>query len=152
MPEELTFKHKVLKSLYGMGLKNFGPTLISELRKGGPEWQAFVQTLLDGNDFASRKIALQQLCSKSFLERHKQKEMLIHLLLEFLAKGLGEEKKQALKFIEQNLAMFPTDDDTFRAKILALQREKDPGLSSMAQALLPKIGVDMDDRELYRRS
>ena len=151
MADELTFKLKVLKGLYGMGLKNFGPTLLTELKKGGPEWTLFVQTLLQGEDWASRKVALQQLTSKGFLEKNKDRERYLQMIYAILQKGLGEEKRVALKFVDQNLALFPREDDAFRSKILALQREKDPQLSAAADALLPKLGINMNDRELYRR-
>ena len=152
MAEELPFKLKVFKSLYGMGLKNFGAMLLAELRKGGPEWMLFVQQLLAGSDYPTRKIALQQLTGRGFLEKHKEKARLMAMLLEFLGKGLGDEKRMVLKFIEQNLSLFPKDDDAFRARVLACQREKDPQLSALADSLLPKIGINMDDRDLYRRA
>jgi hypothetical protein len=152
MAEELPFKLKLFKSLYGVGLKGFGATLLTELKKGGPAWVAFVQQLLEGSDYATRKIAVQQLTGKGFLEKHPQRAQLQMMLLQFLAKGLGDEKRMALKFIDQNLRLFPTDDDNFRSKILALQREKDPQLSALADSLLPKIGINLDDRNLYRRA
>ena len=76
------------------------------------------------------------------------------MLFEFLSSknSLGDERRAALKFVEQNLRLFPTDDDAFRSRIMALQRERDPQLAAAAEALLPKIGVNLDDRDMYRRA
>src|SRR5688572_26326363 len=106
MAEALTFKHKVLKGLYGMGMKNFGPTLLSELKKGSPEWTVFVQNLMQGEDYASRKVALQQLTTKGFIEKAKNRETYLSMIFTVLQKGLGEEKRVTLKFVEQNLGLF----------------------------------------------
>lgn len=154
MADELTFKLKIMKSLYGMGMKGMGDTLLTELRRGGPEWMGFVQALIEGEDYPRRKTALKQLTTKGVIEKSKQKAQLLNMLLEFLSskKAISEEKKAALKFVEQNLGLFPADDDGFRGKILQLQRETDVALSSAASALLPKLGINMDDRELYRRN
>jgi len=154
MADEMTFKLKIMKTLYGLGLKGMGDTLLAELRRGGPEWIAFVQELIQGEDYPRRKAALKQLTAKGFVEKSKQKAQLINMLLEFLSskKALGEEKKTTLKFVEQNLPLFPADDDGFRGRILSLQRETDVALSQAAGALLPKLGINMDDRELYRRN
>ena len=35
---ELNFKQKFIKTLYGFGLKNFGPELLDELDAGSEEW------------------------------------------------------------------------------------------------------------------
>ncbi len=152
MAEELPFKLKLFKSLYGMGLKNFGPTLLTELKQGGPEWTLFVQNLLEGSDFATRKVALQQIMKKGFIEKSKDRQRYLQMLYTVLQKGLSDEKRTTLKFVEQNLSLFPKDDDAFRSKVMALQRDKDPQLASAAEALLPKLGINMNDRELYRRS
>ena len=109
----------------------------AELKKGGPEWMVFVQTLLEGNDAAARKVALQQLTARGFIEKSREKSRLIDIILKFLQKGSSDEKRAALKFVSDNLALFPKDDDTFRSKILALQRERDMQLSNAATALLP---------------
>jgi hypothetical protein len=151
MAEQLTFKQKMLKTLYGMGMKNFGPSLLGELKKGGLEWQSFVHQLLEGNDYPTRKIVVKQLTSRAFVERSPQKAKLIALMMDFLGKGLGDEKREIVKFIDQNLQLFPREDDGLRSKIMALQREKDIQLSAAADALLPKLGVNMDDPEMYRR-
>ena len=44
----LTFKQKVMKTLYGLGLKNFGPELLNDLKRGSPEWFEVVDGLLEG--------------------------------------------------------------------------------------------------------
>ena len=153
MAEELSFKLKIAKTLYGMGFKGQGETLLAELKKGGPEWQNFVNELLSGEDYPRRKMALKQLTGRNLIARSKYKDQLIAMLLEFLTSknAIADEKVVALKFVEKNLEMLPTEDDGFRGKIMALQRETDPKLSQLAGALLPKIGVDLDDREIYRR-
>jgi len=153
MAEELSLKLKIAKTLYGMGFKGQGETLLTELKKGGPEWQNFVNELLSGDDYPRRKLALKQLTGRNVIARSKYKDQLIAMLLEFLtSKGAtGEEKKVALKYVDKNIEVFPIDDDVFKGKIMALQRETDPQLSSLAAALLPKIGVDLDDREMFRR-
>ena len=152
MAAELTFKDKVFIFLYSkMGLKNFGPQLMAELPKASPAWFDLVDGLLGGEDFTTRKLLIQQLTSKGFIDRSKEKKRLLELVYSYMAKGLNEEKKALLKFVSQNLALFPIQDDAFRSKVLSLTREKDVHLSAAANELLPKIGINMDDRENFRR-
>ena len=153
MAAEPNFKQKILKTLYGIGLKNMGESLLVDLKKGSPPWIDFVQDLLQTTDYPRRKLALKQLTGRGFVERHKQRAQLTNMLLEFLDSkdSIGEEKITAIKFVDKNLQLFSTDDDLFQSKIMSLQRDTDPKLSHLAGELLPKIGVDMDDRDLHRR-
>ena len=99
-----------------------------------------------------REFNFNKLLRKGFIEKSRDREKFLSMLYTILQKGLGDEKRVALKFVEQNLSLFPKDDDTFRSKVMALQRDKDPQLAAAAEALLPKLGINMNDRELYRRS
>lgn len=150
---DMSFKQKIFKTLYGMGLKNFGSELLSDMKKGSPAWVEFAQSLLESNDYPTRKIALKQLMSKSMLGRHRSKDQLLTLLLEFLSNthSIADEKKAVLKFIDKNLDILPKEEDFFRGRVLALQRETDVEISSLVEALMPKMGINMDDRSLYRR-
>ena len=62
---DLTFKQKIMKTLYGLGLKNFGPELLSELKRGSAAWFGIAEGLLDSNDLESRKKVVQQLCNRN---------------------------------------------------------------------------------------
>ena len=151
----MTFKQKIFKFLYGsLGLKNFGAELLGDMKKGSPEWMEFARSLLENNDYPTRKVVLKALTNKNFMAKSKRRDELINLLLEFLSNrhSIADEKKAALKFIDQNLNLFPKDDDYFRGKVMALQRETDMEISSAVEAMLPKIGINLDDRELYRRN
>ena len=137
---EPTIIYKLKKFLYGMGLKHFGPEVLADIERGSPDWIEFASGLIEANDLPTRKEMIRQLTAKGTLENSVHKRKLIDLLLEYLDRGHGDEKRTVLRFIGANLKLFPADDDRFQAKIMALSRHKDPKLHGAAGKLMEAMG------------
>lgn len=144
------FGFAVKKFLWSLGVKGVAGELVRGLPRGGPEWMAVVEKLFAGIDTDARKLVLDQVLSKGFLERSPQRKRLVEILSDVLTNGYGDERRRVLDFVGQNPQLFPVKEDHFLNRIFGLQRSGDPVLANAAEELLPKIGFQQPDREVYR--
>lgn len=142
----------IKKGLVGMGMFQFVPELLQNLPRGGPQWLEVVEKTFASKELEVRKVALDQILAKGFLDRSPARGKLVPLLVEVMVNGYGDERRRLLAFVEQNLKLFPVNDDGFRAKVFALQRSGDHDLANAAEQLLPKLGFEQPNRDLFRPS
>lgn len=142
----LTFK----KVLWKLGSKGVAADLVRSLPRGGDEWMGVVEQLFASTDTDTRKIVLDQVLSKGFLERSPKRARLVEILSDVLTNGYGDERRRVLDFVGKNPNLFPVKEDHFLNRIFGLQRSGDPVLANAAEELLPKIGFQQPDRDVYR--
>ena len=100
---ELSVKHKIMKFLYGLGLKNFGEELLAELLQGSPEWFEIAESIMETDDIESRAEIINQITAKGYLDRAPQKQRLLELVYAFMRKGSSDERRSIVKSVFQGV-------------------------------------------------
>ena len=135
---------KIKEFLYRKGMKKYGPEILRSKARGSQEWLAFGLSLLNENDFSTRTTFLKQATTRGFFEKTRAKKKVQEVLFDYLKRGLSDEKRVILTFIEQNIHLFSKEDDRFTAAIFGRQRDPDTVVANQAEAILKKIGFEMD--------
>jgi hypothetical protein len=140
MPQDKPFSLKIKERLYKWGFTKYGTELLRNSQRGSEEWFTLVDDMLSSKDIEGRKLALQQITAKGFFDKFPQRDRLIGLLLDYLKKGMGEEKRTILKFILNNTQFFSKDDDSLTGQLYALQRDRDITIANSSEQVLQKLG------------
>jgi hypothetical protein len=152
MAATIPFKLKLFRKLYDLGMKGYGPVLIRELPRKTNEWADFAILIFgQPTEDEARKVALKQILTPGFVEKHPARDRLIPLIADLLDGGVGNERRQVIQFVTKRTDLFDTGSDAFQMKVIGLQRSGDPQLADAADALLAKLGIDMRDPELFRQ-
>jgi hypothetical protein len=140
MPQDKPFSLKIKERLYKWGFTKYGPELLRNYQRGSEDWFTMVDELLETKDIEGRKLALQQITAKGFFEKFPQRDRLTGVLLDYLKKGIGEEKRTILKFVLNNTQFFSKDDDSLTGQLFALQRDRDMAIANASEQILLKLG------------
>ena len=70
---------------------------------------------------------------------HQKRKDLLKLMAVFLTKGILDERRRVVQFIDQNVSMFSQNDETIYGPLLTAQRDSDVMISNIAESAVMKI-------------
>ena len=148
MVESLSVKDKILMALYHQGVKGLREQLVAGLPRRTVEWAKLAREVLTDWESEQRAMVIRQLVSPGFVEHHPCGEELVAALQELISDGSGDERRLVVRFVSDNLRLFPVRSDTFQLKVMALTSSPDPLMAVAADDLLEKLGIDLRDPAL----
>ena len=148
MIENLSGKDKILMALYRTGVSGLREKLVRELPKRSAEWTELAGSVLKDPLSEERSMVFRQLMRPGFIEGHPNREALASSVAWLLTDGGGAERREAARFVADNLGLFPANSDAFQLKIMGLQHSQDPQMIDAAADILDRMGIDLRDPEL----
>lgn len=151
---DLTFGQKVSWFIYQKGISKVAkPEFLTFVKLGDAEWFTLAETLYKDNNLDGRQIILDQIMNLPALKKHPKRTQFLQMLLRFLAKGILDERRDIVKFFEENATEFTEKGpgmDSLLGALLTAQRDSDQIIANTAEVAYQKMGGQPIDTKPLR--
>ena len=138
-------------SLYQKGYGTPKAEYLHLARPGDPMWFKVADELYKENNLSARKTIMDQLLVSSHFKAGPRRVQFLKLLGFYLNKGIVDERRRAVTYIDNNAGLFAATDDVIMGPLITAQRDSDIVTSNTAEEALLKIrGEVKHTREDYR--
>jgi len=143
---EPTFGQKIAWFLYQKKLSVVAkPEFLSMVKLGDPKWFELAEILIKDNNLEGRDMILDQILQTRNLKNNPKRSQYMQMVLRFLAKGILDERRKIVKFVDNNSELFAQKDqirDSLLAFLLTAQRDSDHSISNTAESAYNKLKGD----------
>lgn len=138
---EASFGQKISWFLYQKGLSGVAkPDFLNMAKFPDPEWFKIAETLMKDNNLAGRDLALDYLLEKkNFAKSQPKRVQIMRMVGQFLSKGLLDEKRRVVKYIDENASLFAATDDPVFGPLMTAQRDSDTVIALTAETAIRRI-------------
>ena len=120
----------------GLGVAK--PEYLDVAEFASQDWFHLAEVIMKDNHRDGRHRILDLLLHRRVRVHQKRKELL-KLMGVFLTKGILDERRRVVQFIDQNISMFTQNDETIYGPLLTAQRDSDVMISNIAESAVMKI-------------
>jgi len=146
MNQQVGFGTKVSWFLYQKGMGVAKPEYLLLTKFADPKWFDIAETLIKDNNLPGRNLILDQLLKPNNFRSHPKRPQFMRMLGQFLMKGIIDERRRVVKYIDDNSGLFNPSDDEIRGPLITAQRDKDQVTATTAESALEKLGgVQQED-------
>jgi hypothetical protein len=124
--------------LYQKGLGVAKPEYLDVAEFASQEWFRLAETIMKDNHRDGRHHILDFLLHRRIRVHPKRKEIL-RLIGVFLTKGILDERRRVVKFIDENISLFNPNDEGIYGPLLNAQRDSDIIISNTAESVIAKL-------------
>jgi hypothetical protein len=124
--------------LYQKGLGVAKPDYLDIAEFASADWFRLAEVIMKNKHRDGRHRILDLLLHRR-LRTHPKRKELLKLMGVFLTKGILDERRRVVQFIDQNISMFSQDDDGIYGPLLTAQRDSDVIISNTAESAVMKI-------------
>ncbi len=125
--------------LYQKGLSVAKPEFLDIAEFASPEWFQLVETIMKDNHRDGRHRILDLVLTPRRVKVHPKRKQLLQLLGLFLTKGILDERRRVVQFIDQNIGLFSKSDEAIYAPLLTAQRDSDSIISNTAESAISRL-------------
>jgi len=130
---------KISWFLYRKGSGKVKPEYLYLAKVGDPEWFGVAQTLIKDKNLDGRREVLSQLLQSRYYKGHPQRKSFLAMLSDLLRKGILDERRLIVKFLDQNISLFSTKDEQLYGALVTAQRDSDITIANTAEAAVKKL-------------
>ncbi|HSE40979.1 MAG TPA: hypothetical protein VLH08_09470 [Acidobacteriota bacterium] len=124
--------------LYQKGLGVAKPDYLDVAEFASQDWFRLAETIMKDNHRDGRHRILDHLLHRRIRVHPKRKE-LMRLIGVFLTKGILDERRRVVKFIDENITLFNPNDEAIYGALLNAQRDSDSITSNTAESAVMKL-------------
>jgi hypothetical protein len=124
--------------LYQKGLGVAKPEYLEVAEFASQDWFHLAATIMKDNHRDGRHRILDFILHRRTRVHPKRKELL-RLMGVFLTKGILDERRRVVKFIDENISMFNQNDEVIYGPLLTAQRDSDMIISTTAESAVMKL-------------
>jgi hypothetical protein len=124
--------------LYQKGLGVAKPEYLDVAEFASQDWFRLAETIMKDNHRDGRHRILDHLLHRRIRVHSKRKE-LMKLTGIFLSKGILDERRRVVKFIDENISLFNQNDEAIYGALLNAQRDSDTIISNTAESAVMKL-------------
>jgi hypothetical protein len=125
--------------LYQKGLSVAKPEFLEIAEFASPDWFRLAETIMKDNHRDGRHLILDQVLTPRRIKVHPKRKQLLQLLGLFLRKGILDERRRVVQFIDQNIGLFSESDDDIYGPLLTAQRDSDTVISNTAESAIQRL-------------
>lgn len=125
--------------LYQKGLTGAKPEFLDIAEFASPDWFRVVETIMKDNHRDGRHRILDLILTPRRIKVHPRRKQLLQLLGLFLRKGILDERRRVVEFIDQNIGLFSENDDDIYGPLLTAQRDSDTIISNTAESVIQRL-------------
>jgi hypothetical protein len=125
--------------LYQKGLSSAKPEFLDIAEFAGPDWFRIAEAIMKDNHRDGRHRILDQVLTPRRIKVHPKRKELVQLLGLFLRKGILDERRRVVQFIDQNIGLFSENDDDVMGPLLTAQRDSDTIISNTAESAIQRL-------------
>jgi hypothetical protein len=124
--------------LYQKGLGVAKPEYLDVAEFASQDWFRLAETVMKDNHRDGRHHILDFLLHRRIRVHPKRRELL-KLMGVFLTKGILDERRRVVKFIDENISLFNQNDEVIYGPLLNAQRDNDTIISNTAESAIAKL-------------
>jgi hypothetical protein len=125
--------------LYQKGLSVAKPEFLDIAEFASDDWFRIVETIMKDNNRDGRHRILDQVLTPRRIKVHPKRKQLLQLLGSFLRKGILDERRRVVQFIDQNIGLFSESDEDIFGPLLTAQRDSDTVISNTAELAIQRL-------------
>jgi len=125
--------------LYQKGLSVAKPEFLDIAEFASEDWFRLAETTMKDNDRDGRHRILDQVLTPRRIKVHPKRKQLLQLLGVFLRKGILDERRRVVQFIDQNIGLFSETDEDIYGPLLTAQRDSDIVISNTAELAIKRL-------------
>lgn len=125
--------------LYQKGLSVAKPEFLDIAEFASEDWFRLAETIMKDNNRDGRHRILDQVLTPRRIKVHPKRKQLLLLLGTFLRKGILDERRRVVQFIDQNIGLFSESDADIYGPLLTAQRDSDTVISNTAESAIQRI-------------
>jgi hypothetical protein len=125
--------------LYQKGLSVARPEFLDVAEFASPDWFRIAETIMKDNDRDGRHRILDQVLTPRRIKIHPKRKQLLQLLGIFLRKGILDERRRVVQFIDQNIGLFSENDEDIYGPLFTAQRDSDTVISNTAESVIQRL-------------
>lgn len=125
--------------LYQKGLSVAKPEFLDIAEFASEDWFRLAETIMKDNNRDGRHRILDQILTPRRIKVHPKRKQLLLLLGTFLRKGILDERRRVVQFIDQNIGLFSESDADIYGPLLTAQRDSDTVISNTAESAIQRI-------------
>ncbi|MCI0443287.1 hypothetical protein L0152_08730 [bacterium] len=125
--------------LYQKGLSVAKPEFLDIAEFASSDWFRVAETIMKDNHRDGRHRILDQVLTPRRIKIHPKRKQLLQLLGKFLRKGILDERKRVVQFIDQNIGLFSDNDEDIYGPLLIAQRDSDTVISNTAESVIQRL-------------
>jgi hypothetical protein len=137
---DATLGQKISWFLYQKGLSGVAkPDFLNMARFPDPQWFKVADTLIKDNNVGGRELTLDYLLEQKNFRPNPKRSQILRMTAFFLSKGLLDERRRVVKYIDDNSALFSSKDDLLFGPLMTAQRDSDTVIAVTAESAVRKI-------------
>ena len=125
--------------LYQKGLSVAKAEFLDIAEFASEDWFRIVETIMKDNNRDGRHRILDQVLTPRRIKVHPKRKQLLQLLGTFLRKGILDERRRVVQFIDQNIGLFSVSDEEIYGPLLTAQRDSDTVISNTAESVIQTL-------------
>jgi hypothetical protein len=125
--------------LYQKGLSVAKPEFLDIAEFASENWFRLAETIMKDNNRDGRHRILDQVLTPRRIKVHPKRKQLLILLGTFLRKGILDERRRVVQFIDQNIGLFSERDDDIYGPLVTAQRDSDTVISNTAESAIQRL-------------
>ena len=125
--------------LYQKGLSVAKPEFLEIAEFASEDWFRIAETIMKDNNRDGRHQILDQVLTPRRIKVHPKRKQLLQLLGTFLRKGILDERRRVVQFIDQNIGLFSESDEDIYGPLLTAQRDSDTVISNTAESVIQRL-------------
>lgn len=125
--------------LYQKGLSVAKPEFLDIAEFASEDWFRLAETIMKDNNRDGRHRILDQVLTPRRIKVHPKRKQLLLLLGTFLRKGILDERRRVVQFIDQNIGLFSERDDDIYGPLVTAQRDSDTVISNTAESAIQRL-------------
>jgi len=142
---EFSLIQKVSWFLYQKGIGIARPEFLFITKFGDAKWFEIAEVLIKDNHQEGRALVLDQLLQMSTFRPNPKRPQYIRMLAQFISKGILDERRRAVKYIDDNSNLFSPQDEIIRGHLITAMRDKDTVTANTAELAIEKLGGIQQD-------
>lgn len=125
--------------LYQKGLSVAKPEFLDIAEFASEDWFRLAERIMKDNNRDGRHRILDQVLTPRRIKVHPKRKQLLLLLGTFLRKGILDERRRVVQFIDQNIGLFSERDDDIYGPLVTAQRDSDVVISNTAESAIQRL-------------
>ena len=137
---DASFGQKISWFLYRKGLSGVAkPDFLNMAKFPDAEWFKIADTLIKDNNVDGRDLVLDFLLQPQNFKNFPKRTQVLRVLGYFISKGILDERRRVVKYIDENAGLFTVKDDPLFGPLMTAQRDSDTVISLSAESAYKKI-------------
>ena len=130
---------KISWFLYQKGMGTAKPEFLLMAKFADPEWFQVADTLIKDRNLEARNLILDQLLRAQNFRNHPKRSQFLRILSSFLVKGILDERRRVIKYVDENTTLFTAKDEIIYGPLITAQRDSDIITANTAESIVNKL-------------